>query len=552
MLACKTPPHSALKWQIEKGKQPKTQRETITVWCHYQKSLRVAMSSIINQMAPMMSLRQQKEEAKVEEMIKDLLRFVVRAFFSSPYILVLDCILFHSVLAEEDISHLLGLKRPDIRSLCSKLIEERLLSSHSQPEFQAGTKGVRRYYYFIKYPEAIDAIKWKVHQLVTKLKLDLEENSKPQGYYCSTCNTKYSQLDAVSLLNYDRTQFICSLCDEPLIEDDSSKLSQVKQQNLSRLMVQLEPIITYLKKIDDSKVEENTFELALNRLIPPQNNTQAYYSINAKQKRRQDFVIQKLREQTLSQAAQQALAQSGADLQAQANAVNGILNNNNSRKAGNNTQATLHVNITTASDERAQKELQIKQYEEKMKHNALPAWHEQSTIGKSLGHLKDEEGNSAANMINSSNNYSNGNSFVAKNMDQYKKAESEKEQQKELDEYYAKLQEQQAAGDSAENIANATEGESQEPAAEDIDEFGEFDYDALENEDDNMDNSHVFQGLDDDEFDDEDENMFEDIEGTDSTEQKNENPPPEAKDLPDEKQPEEEDEDEENFDFEDV
>ncbi|OBA27785.1 hypothetical protein HANVADRAFT_22579, partial [Hanseniaspora valbyensis NRRL Y-1626] len=304
------------------------------------------------------SLRQQKEDAKVEEMIKDLLKFVVRAFFSSPYILVLDCILFHSVLAEEDISHLLGLKRPDIRSLCSKLIEERLLSSHSQPEFQAGTKGVRRYYYFVKYPEAIDAIKWKVHQLVTKLKLDLQENSKPQGYLCTTCHTKYSQLDAVSLLNYDRTQFICSLCDEPLIEDDSNKLSQVKQQNLSRLMVQLEPIITYLKKIDDSKVEENTFELALTKLIPPQNNTQAYYR---------------------------------ADLQAQANAVNGILNNSNSRKAGTNSQATLHVNITTASDERAQKELQIKQYEEKMKHNALPEWHEQSTIGKSLGHLRDEE-----------------------------------------------------------------------------------------------------------------------------------------------------------------
>lgn len=546
------------------------------------------MSSIINQQPVMGSLRQQKEDAKVEEMIKDLLKFVVRAFFSSPYILVLDCILFHSVLAEEDISHLLGLKRPDIRSLCSKLIEERLLSSHSQPEFQAGTKGVRRYYYFVKYPEAIDAIKWKVHQLVIKLKLDLQENSKPQGYLCTTCHTKYSQLDAVSLLNYDRTQFICSLCDEPLIEDDSNKLSQVKQQNLSRLMVQLEPIITYLKKIDDSKVEENTFELALTKLIPPQNNTQAYYSINAKQKRRQDFVIQKLREQTLSQAAQQALAQSGADLQAQANAVNGILNNSNSRKAGTNSQATLHVNITTASDERAQKELQIKQYEEKMKHNALPEWHEQSTIGKSLGHLRDEEGNrnnynGNGYNNNNNNNNNNGNNFMPKNLDQFKKADAEKEQQRELDDYYEKLQQQQqqqqttAGGDVGTTTATANtttaEGTSQEPMDEDIDEFGEFDYDDLENEDDNADNSHVFEGLDDDDFEDEDDNMFEDIESVPvSPEKSDEKEPVEAKNLPDEKKEgeseeknedgdekmaegdgvEEEGDDDENFDFEDV
>lgn len=501
------------------------------------------MSSIINQQpSSIRSLRQQKEDAKVEEMIKDLLRFVVRAFFSSPYILVLDCILFHSVLAEEDISHLLGLKRPDVRSLCAKLIEERLLSSHSQPEFQAGTKGVRRYYYFIKYPEAIDAIKWKVHQLVTKLKLDLQENSKPQGYMCPTCNTKYSQLDAVSLLNYDRTQFMCSLCDEPLIEDDSSKLAQVKQQNLSRLMVQLEPIITYLKKIDDSKVEENTFELALTKLIPPQNNTQAYYSINAKQKRRQDFVIQKLREQTLSQAAQQALAQSGADLQAQANAVNGILNNANSRKAGSNSQATLHVNITTASDEKAQKELQMKQYEEKMKHNALPEWHEQSTIGKSLGHVRDEDDNGVVQV--SQGNTSNNNGYDDANKS-YKNQEYEKKkQQKELDEYYAMLAQEQK---------KATEGTpaGDDDGFEDVDEFGEFDYD---DEAFAGDGDHVFEGLDDDDFDDEEmedvvdnnENKEESVVET-PVEGKVEEKVVEAENIPDE-----ENDDDDDFEFEDV
>lgn len=512
------------------------------------------MSSIINQHpSSMRSLRQQKEDAKVEEMIKDLLRFVVRAFFSSPYILVLDCILFHSVLAEEDISHLLGLKRPDVRSLCAKLIEERLLSSHSQPEFQAGTKGVRRYYYFIKYPEAIDAIKWKVHQLVTKLKLDLQENSKPQGYMCPTCNTKYSQLDAVSLLNYDRTQFMCSLCDEPLIEDDSSKLAQVKQQNLSRLMVQLEPIITYLKKIDDSKVEENTFELALTKLIPPQNNTQAYYSINAKQKRRQDFVIQKLREQTLSQAAQQALAQSGADLQAQANAVNGILNNANSRKAGSNSQATLHVNITTASDEKAQKELQIKQYEEKMKHNALPEWHEQSTIGKSLGHLRDdnEGGSMMSNHTNTINNYEDNNKNAYKNSDYEKK-----KQQKELDEYYAKLaEEQQNAGEidglTGTDMTSTNTPTNDDDAFEDIDDFGEFDYDdeAFAGGED-----HVFEGLDDDDFDDEE---MEDVVDNDENKDENEavaasEPKVEEKKAEADSIPDEENDDDDDFEFEDV
>ena len=301
-------------------------------------------------------------DKSIEETIKALLSFVVRQFYSNSYVLVLDAIMFHSVLSEEDLAHLLGIKRPELRSLITVLLEDRILARHSQQEFAVNSRSVKRYYYYIKYPQAIDAIKWKVHQIVAKLKDDLDKNSTPQGYICPMCSTRYSQLEAIALLNYERTQFICSLCEEPLIEDDSGKRSKEKQGRLNRLMDQVQPIIDYLKKIDDNMIEENTFETALARLIPPQNNSVAQYTLNPRARKSRMFVP--------------------GDIS---------MGNESSRKAGVKSQATLHVNITTQYDEMYQKDQQEKQAEERRKQNALPTWHEKSTIGEeALGNLRDE------------------------------------------------------------------------------------------------------------------------------------------------------------------
>ncbi|GAV52082.1 hypothetical protein ZYGR_0AG00730 [Zygosaccharomyces rouxii] len=301
----------------------------------------------------------------IDEIVKNLLKFVVRGFYGGSYVLVLDAILFHSVLAEEDLKQLLGINKTDLGPLVARLRSDGLLSMHKQREYPPNSKSVERVYFYIKYPHAIDAIKWKVHQVVQRLKDDLDKNSEPNGYMCPVCETKYTQLEAVQLLNYDRTEFLCSLCDEPLVEDDSGKKNKEKQDRLNRLMDQVQPVIDYLKKIDDSRIEENTFDVALAKLIPPQNQSRAAYTYNPKK---------------------------GSTMFKPGESDGSLLGNDSSRRAGANSQATLHVNITTASDEMAQKALAERQAEEKRKQNAVPEWHKQSTVGKSaLGRLDEDE-----------------------------------------------------------------------------------------------------------------------------------------------------------------
>ena len=415
----------------------------------------------------------------IEETVKSLLKFVVRGFYGGSYVLVIDAILFHSVLAEEDLKQLLSINKTELGPFIARLRSDRLISIHKQREYPPNNKSVERIYFYIKYPHAIDGIKWKVHQLVQRFKDDLDKNSAPNGYMCPICETKYSQLEAVQLLNYDRTEFLCSLCDEPLIEDDSGKKNKEKQDKLNRLMDEIQPLIDYLKKIDDSRIEENTFELALARLIPPQNKSHAAYTYNPK------------KGSTMFRPGDAPLA----------NVMGTALGNDSSRRAGANSQATLHINITTANDEIAQRQLQERQAEEKRKQNAVPEWHKQSTIGKSaLGRLDAEDefdpqttqnaamsmnennnnattdgGIPASNASNNTNNNNGYNSYGRRGLTETEMEERENERT--LTDYYAQLAKKQAQEDK-----KRKEEEEEEEEFEDVEEF-EMD----ENDDDDED-----------------------------------------------------------------
>lgn len=422
----------------------------------------------------------------IDDIVKNLLKFVVRGFYGGSFVLVLDAILFHSVLAEEDLKQLLGINKTDLGPLIARLRSDGLLSTHKQREYPPNSKSVERVYFYIKYPHAIDSIKWKVHQVVQRLKDDLDKNSAPNGYMCPICETKYTQLEAVQLLNYDRTEFLCSLCDEPLIEDDSGKKNKEKQDRLNRLMDQVQPIIDYLKKIDDSRIEENTFEIALARLIPPQNQTRAAYTYNPK------------KGSTMFRPGESNAA----------NLINTSLGNESSRRAGANSQATLHINITTASDEVAQRELQERQAEEKRKQNAVPEWHKQSTIGKTaLGRLDEDEefdprttqqaalalGQAIPGNLNVDGTFNNG----YQNRGLTQKEIEERDNERALNEYYANL-----AKRNKYNKNNSNESEEEDELIDEVVDVKHEDEIVIDSKNDDDDDDDMGEADFDDEFED--------------------------------------------------
>lgn len=282
---------------------------------------------------------------------------MARGFYSRASILILDAVLLHSVLSEDDLIYLLGIHRKELRSLCNKLVDDRMLATHIQKEESPQQRLTNRSYYYIHITEAIDAVKWRVHSIVSSIKDEMSLYGNPHGYICPRCGKKISQLDAISLLSDDRSSFLCDNCGAVLEEDDSSQQASIKQEKLEKLMLQLDPIIGYLKKVDNSDIEDNNFEIALTKAIPAQSGSLASYNFTSRTKGKSRAQIS----QSLQNAASKA-------------------------------NATLHVSIT-ASDENYEREQQEKENRrQKLEQNALPSWHSASTVGNSEGFdVKDED-----------------------------------------------------------------------------------------------------------------------------------------------------------------
>lgn len=320
---------------------------------------------------------------------KHLLRRAVYLFYPPPAAVILETLLHHGVLYEDDLVKLCQLHRKVLRAHAANLLHDKLITVHVQKEDFQGRLFTRTYYY-IHFIEAIDAIKWKVHCIVKQMKDDIGALSEPQGYVCPTCHQKYTLLDAASLLSDDGLQFECSLCGDGLVDDDISQEQKRGQEKLERLMALLEPIIKFLKDIDEDVIEDNNFESSLVKAIPAFANSLANYSMVSNQSQ---LSQKKDSSSAAANAANSYYAPSGPSIHKR--------NNADAVEAAKRGDATIHVSITADDEDLKRERAKREQRNEKLRQNALPSWHQSSTVGeKELGKLDGEEENDEIKLEN--------------------------------------------------------------------------------------------------------------------------------------------------------
>lgn len=258
----------------------------------------------------------------------------------------MDALLIHQVLSEEDLYNLLGISRKEVRSLCAKLKEDHLLADIVQKEEAIGHRASSKTYYYIHYTETIDAIKWKMHSIETQLREKIGADAQSQGYICDVCKTRYSTIDIVATYSSETDGFQCDVCGNPLREEEAGQETAAFQGKLGLLMGQIQPIINTLRKIDELHIAENTFQSSLAQALPVPAGHDGV-QVHVAHRPLPDLAVAK-------------------------------------KGSGNTNTASLQVSITSDQETR---ELERKQKEERARlaeENALPTWHVESTVGKTL------------------------------------------------------------------------------------------------------------------------------------------------------------------------
>ncbi|KAI1371506.1 hypothetical protein F4677DRAFT_435387 [Hypoxylon crocopeplum] len=284
------------------------------------------------------------------DLAQTLVRSVTRAFFTAPedrrMVTIVDALVLHSTLRDDDLAHLMSLNAKDLHRICRRLEEERLLVIHHRSEIKEGKeKASPRMYYYIDYRQAIDAIKYRTFKLDKKVQGDAIPAQEKKEYFCTFCKAEWTTLEVLDKMGPEG--FLCHRCDSLLNYDPDREAGG--HEVSTRLNNQLKFIIDMLPQLDTATIPEGDFETAYAAAVP-----------------------------VIRDAANQVAPSIAVENLAKPTAVKGMANTG---------PQSIAISITdTDAPTEAEKEAERARKEAAAQMNALPEWHTTSTVtGLSYG-----------------------------------------------------------------------------------------------------------------------------------------------------------------------
>ncbi|CAJ2507965.1 Uu.00g091510.m01.CDS01 [Anthostomella pinea] len=280
------------------------------------------------------------------DLAQNLVRSVARAFYDTSsidtrHIVVVDALVLHSCLRDDDLGYLMSMNLKDLHKICARIRDDRLLQVHVRPELRDGQlRPTNRTYYYIDYRQAIDAIKWRVYHLDKAVQGNAKPASEKKEYFCPRCKAEWTQMEVLDKMD-PAHGFRCHRCDSVLIFDADREAGGHEQS--TRLNNQLRFVTTILPKLDAVVIPDNTFE-------------KAYEAMRA--------VVRDATNQVTPSMAVESISKPTA--------VKGLANTG---------PQSIAISITDSDGPtEAEKEAERAHKAKIAEANALPTWHVQSTV----------------------------------------------------------------------------------------------------------------------------------------------------------------------------
>ncbi|KAF1967767.1 hypothetical protein BU23DRAFT_559109 [Bimuria novae-zelandiae CBS 107.79] len=190
------------------------------------------------------------------ELGKVFVKTVVRMFYETEHIVVIDALVYHGALHMQDLVLVLdmGKSTKQVGKYVGKLKEAGLISIAQRQETREGAlKAVTREYYYIDYRRAIDSVKYKIHKVDSRIKKDAKPTTEKMEYRCKNCSAEFTQMDVLD--NVDPmgrdSGFCCKRCHFPLtlLNDDDGPEPE-SDDTPAKFNKQFKPILDLMQQID--------------------------------------------------------------------------------------------------------------------------------------------------------------------------------------------------------------------------------------------------------------------------------------------------------------
>ncbi|KAF2030795.1 hypothetical protein EK21DRAFT_64830 [Setomelanomma holmii] len=209
------------------------------------------------------------------ELGKQLVRTVVRMFYETEHVVVMDALCYHGALPISDLVLILdaGKNSKHVGKIVGKLKEAGMCTVYTQQVMRDGaTKQSSKEYFYIDYRRAIDACKYKIHKIDEAVKKNAKPTAEKAELKCPRCKSQYTTMDVLNSIDPEPTPessgFLCLRCGHALDEIDAGgQADDMADDTPAKFNKLFSPLLNLMAEIDTIKVPEQNGETVVDERI---------------------------------------------------------------------------------------------------------------------------------------------------------------------------------------------------------------------------------------------------------------------------------------------
>lgn len=167
--------------------------------------------------------------AQVPREAVEFARMLVRSFYPSEFVVLLDAVLRHNnYCAHHDLSRRLKIQPKELRQILVRMVHARLMCNEKRQQKRINLKDERRAtrlvnteFWYVPLAQVVDAFQYRVHHLVTEIDQARANENAQQTVACDACRTAYELIEVIA---NDRTPDGNWVCDRMGVRRDRRKL----------------------------------------------------------------------------------------------------------------------------------------------------------------------------------------------------------------------------------------------------------------------------------------------------------------------------------------
>ena len=204
--------------------------------------------------------------------LKRLVRYILRGFYTIEHALVVDLMIHHPCIKEDDLIELLRLDRKFVRTLLNTLRTDKFVKTRMRVETDADGKTTRHNYYFISYMTFVNVVKYKLDHMRRKIETEERDSTSRASFKCPSCEKTFTDLEADRLLDLFTGTMQCDYCKAEVEMENTATTGPSARTLMVKFNEQIEPIYALLRELDDIKLapellEPEPTELKLNKWV---------------------------------------------------------------------------------------------------------------------------------------------------------------------------------------------------------------------------------------------------------------------------------------------